>query len=114
MRGQLVGATEAERAKIEELIRARARDLMETQTQTWQSLGQIALTSLNDMDAGIQMLLRALQEAAFLGTGPLGQLFGGFRASGGSVRPGLAYEVGQRGREVFVPTVPAPSSRIPP
>lgn len=125
LRGQLVGATEAERAKVEELIRARERDLMETQKQTWQSLGQIALTSLNDMDAGVQMLLRSLQEAAFLGTGPLGQLFGGtdqrglgglfgmivggfggFRASGGSVRPGLVYEVGERGRELFAPSVP--------
>jgi len=33
----------------------------------------------------------------------LGSIFGGFRAGGGDVRAGKAYEVGENGREWFVP-----------
>ncbi|WP_439637012.1 hypothetical protein [Oceanicaulis sp.] len=33
-------------------------------------------------------------------------LFGGFRAEGGDVRPGMSYRVGERGPERFVPDVP--------
>ncbi|TCO73062.1 phage tail length tape measure family protein [Rhodovulum euryhalinum] len=126
LREHMVDATDAERAKIEDLIRAKEREinLGQTQKQTWQSLGQIALTALNDMDSALDMLLRSLQEGAFLGSGPLGGLFGGqnasglgglfgmivggfggFRASGGSVQPGMYYEVGERGRERFYPGV---------
>lgn len=32
--------------------------------------------------------------------------FGGFRANGGPVRPGMAYVTGERGPELFVPSVP--------
>jgi len=32
--------------------------------------------------------------------------FGGFRAAGGRVEPGLAYVVGERGKELFVPKIP--------
>jgi two-component sensor histidine kinase len=35
--------------------------------------------------------------------GSLGGLFGGFRADGGSVSPGVSYIVGEKGRERFVP-----------
>lgn len=37
------------------------------------------------------------------GGNPLGALFGGFRANGGSVTAGKAYVVGERGAEMFVP-----------
>lgn len=37
------------------------------------------------------------------GGNPLGALFGGFRANGGSVTAGKAYMVGERGAEMFVP-----------
>lgn len=40
------------------------------------------------------------------GGGFLGFLFGGGRAEGGDVRPGLAFRVGERGPETFVPAVP--------
>ncbi|WP_132461191.1 phage tail length tape measure family protein [Rhodovulum marinum] len=127
LREQMVDATDAERAKIEDLIRAKEREinLGQTQKQMWQSLGQTALTALDDMDAAMNMLLRSLREGAFLGSGPLGGLFGGqnasglgglfgmmvggfggFRASGGSVQPGRAYIVGERGPEPFIPSVP--------
>ncbi|AZU04101.1 hypothetical protein X907_1569 [Glycocaulis alkaliphilus] len=32
--------------------------------------------------------------------------FGGGKATGGAVRPGMAYAVGERGREIFAPSVP--------
>jgi phage-related minor tail protein len=38
--------------------------------------------------------------------GLLGAAFGGFRAGGGPVEPGRAYVVGERGKEVFMPSVP--------
>lgn len=73
-----------------------------------------------------KQLARASLEAAIFGSGPfarsgggggllsgllggggggglLGGLFGGFRASGGPVRPGQAYVVGERQPELFVP-----------
>lgn len=37
--------------------------------------------------------------------GFLGGLFGGFRANGGPVTAGMSYVVGERGREVFTPSV---------
>lgn len=36
----------------------------------------------------------------------VGSIFGGHRANGGPVVPGMAYEVGERGRELFVPDTP--------
>lgn len=35
-----------------------------------------------------------------------GNLFGGGKAAGGPVRPGMVYEVGEAGRELFAPEVP--------
>lgn len=40
------------------------------------------------------------------GFNPLGFLFGGFRADGGPVAPGVSYIVGERGPELFTPTMP--------
>jgi hypothetical protein len=60
-------------------------------------------------------LARAALESALFNTGPfgvsggggglLGALFGGFRAGGGPVSGGTAYVVGERGPELFVPTM---------
>lgn len=65
-------------------------------------------------------IARAALEAALFNTGPfaagggtgggllgglLGGLFGGFRAGGGDVETGKAYVVGERGPELFAPTV---------
>ena len=56
-------------------------------------------------------LAKAMLQATLLGTGPLGKLFGGGllgaifpgKAIGGPVSAGQAYEVGENGRELFVP-----------
>lgn len=77
---------------------------------------------LNEVLADVaQQLLRAALLAALLGQGPLaglmgtkpagdsavgglaGALFGGFRASGGSVSAGKGYVVGEHGAEFFIP-----------
>lgn len=65
-------------------------------------------------------IARAALEAALFNTGPfaaggstgggllgglLGGIFGGFRAGGGDVETGKAYVVGERGPELFAPTV---------
>jgi tape measure domain-containing protein len=45
----------------------------------------------------------------------IGSIFGGARAAGGSVSPGQAYLVGERGRELFMPDQPGtiiPNSRL--
>jgi hypothetical protein len=39
-------------------------------------------------------------------TSVLGSFFGGFRAGGGDVDAGMAYVVGEAGREVFIPDQP--------
>lgn len=70
-------------------------------------------------DSLAKSIARAALEAAFFNTGPfasggggggllgglLGSIFGGFRASGGDVETGKAYVVGERGPELFAPTV---------
>lgn len=68
----------------------------------------------------LKMLRRMVLEGLLLGQGPLaallgggggagvgglfGSLFGGFRANGGSVFPGHAYVVGERGPELLMPS----------
>ncbi len=83
----------------------------------WANLGDMIKNILDRMIAN--MLAAQIQFALFgdLGstpsgktassTGALGSLFtsffGGFRADGGSVAPGMSYVVGERGPEVFTP-----------
>lgn len=75
-------------------------------------------------------IARAALEAALFNTGPfasgggtgggllgglLGGIFGGFRADGGDVETGKAYVVGERGPELFAPTMPGtiiPADRL--
>lgn len=57
-----------------------------------------------------QMLASSAFDALFgggpgSGGGLIGSLFGGMRAEGGPVSAGMAYMVGERGRELFVPEV---------
>lgn len=65
-------------------------------------------------DKLIDIAAQNLVAAAFGGLGGggggglfsfIGSLFGGRRATGGNVRPGMAYAVGERGPEAFVPNV---------
>lgn len=59
---------------------------------------------------GISSLLSLFQSGAMIGGGGFapvsGGLYGGGRADGGPVAPGMAYTVGERGAETFMPTVP--------
>lgn len=113
-REALAGATEAERAKVEELIATREREamLMEGATaraQFFEDIGTQALDALimkgesfNDVLKGvISSLIKAIAQAAIFGSGPFGSLFGGksilsfllpaAKADGGMVQgPGTA------------------------
>ena len=53
---------------------------------------------------GAETLVRRPLEDALQGA--VGSAFGGARAGGGAAMPGAAYLVGERGPEVFVPSVP--------
>lgn len=67
------------------------------------------------IDGIAKSLARAALESALFNTGSfgvsggggglLGGLFGGFRAAGGNVETGKAYVVGERGPEIFVPSM---------
>ena len=89
----------------------------------------VAGESFADVLANVaQMLARAALQAALFNEGPFaggggggllgglfktgfGSLFGGFRATGGSVSPNKVYMVGERGPELFAP--PSMGSIIP-
>lgn len=56
------------------------------------------------LNSGLNMLLGGMGVApSQAGAGLLGALFGGFRANGGRVNPGMGYIVGERGPEWFQP-----------
>lgn len=88
-REALAGATEAEKAKVEELIATREREaaLMEgvkARAEFFRDIGGQALDALimkgesfNDVLKGlISSLIQAVAQAALLGTGPFASLFG--------------------------------------
>lgn len=83
-REDLKAATDEERAAVENLIRTRIQEeaALERQREGWDFWGDAALTALNDVDGALEMVLKSLQQAALLGTGPLGGLFGGTNSSG--------------------------------
>lgn len=83
-REDLRAATDDERAAIENLIRTRLEEeaTLERQREGWDFWGNAALTALSDVDGALEMVLKSLQQAALLGTGPLGALFGGTDNSG--------------------------------
>lgn len=89
-REALAGATEAERLKVEELIRTREREQMlmegaKARAQFFEDIGTSALESLivkgesfNDVLKNIaKSLIDAALQAAIFGKGPFGSLFGG-------------------------------------
>jgi tape measure domain-containing protein len=69
------------------------KSLAEVASDTLRSLSQILLKF------GVQSLLGSLGG----GKGFFGKLFGGFRASGGTVTGGRSFVVGERGPELFTP-----------
>ncbi len=132
--------SEQKRTKLESLKQAQ-QGLVDAQKY----FGNAAVDALEDLIVNgakaedvvrrlAASLAKAALQALLIGDGPLaglfgtkgvggaaGGLFGGIgsalfgRATGGSVNPGQAYTVGERGRERFVPTVPGkiiPNSRM--
>jgi tape measure domain-containing protein len=95
----------------------------DTLLQAFRDLVPAVETGNKALDGLIQRLQQAVLQAAIFGEGPfgsflggnpatggklgglIGRIFGGFRAEGGPVSPGRAYVVGERGREMFVPSV---------
>lgn len=92
-RDQLANATDEERAAVEDLIRTRLEEeaTLERQRQGWEFWGQAAMTALDDVDGALEMVLKSLQQAALLGTGPLGALFGGTNDQGAGGLLGQAF-----------------------
>ena len=83
LRKELTGATAAQRAEVENLIRSRhaEAEAMETLNYVSEQMGDALVDALMGADGAgkqlIQTLLRAVAQAALLGTGPLAPLFGG-------------------------------------
>lgn len=106
-------------------IWGQAQDGVSGIIKTWARGGDVLDTISNKLlnigDMLIDMAVRDLFGSAFgggMGGGGgggifsfLGGLFGGFRANGGPVQSGMAYMVGERGPELFSPSV---SGRIIP
>ena len=72
------------------------------------SLGEVGMGILKDLanqmlSAGIQMLLSSISGPAGSIGGFLGKIFGGGKASGGTVKGGTSYLVGEKGPELFTP-----------
>ena len=55
------------------------------------------------LSSGIQMLLSSITGPAGSIGGFLGKIFGGGKASGGTVKGGTSYLVGEKGPELFTP-----------
>ena len=100
-REALVGATDAERLKVEELIATREREALaiegaKARADFFEDIGMNALDSLitkgesfNDVLKNIaQSLIQAALQAALFGSGPFGSLFGG-KSIIGQLLPGL-------------------------
>lgn len=88
-REAMAGATEAERAKVEDLITSQIRLKQAMETMEWaseQAGGTLVDALMGAKGAGeqlIQTLKRAALEALILGKGPLTGLFGGGGGGGG-------------------------------
>jgi len=72
------------------------------------SLGEVGMGILKDianqmLSSGIQMLLSSITGPAGSIGGFLGKIFGGGKASGGTVKGGTSYLVGEKGPELFTP-----------
>ncbi|MEK9751747.1 MAG: phage tail length tape measure family protein [Rhodospirillaceae bacterium] len=127
-------ATEEQRAAIEALTRAnyeqeeslkRLEAAADFAGQTLYTMFERVIIegdSFKEVLADVlKLLAQVVLQAVLLGKGPLAGLFGGVglfpalfggkRASGGPVEAGAIYEVGERGREWFIPSV---SGRIVP
>ena len=91
-------------ASIGQSISTGIVDSLSAAVDGTKSLAEVASDTLNSiantlLKFGVNSLLGGLAG----GGGFLGELFGGFRADGGTVASGKAYMVGERGPEIFSP-----------
>jgi len=92
-------------------IRRALVDAISGSEVEWDNVLSRMALRLSDLavDNGLQAAFAALNGNSSTGTSGdgfgqlLGDLFGGFRATGGAVRPDRAYMVGEAGPELFVP-----------
>lgn len=70
-----------------------------------QSTSEALRQAINDLAGELLSLFRGVFSGG-VNFGGIGSIFGGGRASGGRVRPGMRYMVGEQGPEMFVPNVP--------
>lgn len=97
-------ATAEKYKKLGDAIKSNVTDAIMGAIDGTKSLGESALGILKDLSK--QFLQMGINQAfgALGGTGGiLGKLFGGGRASGGTVKGGTSYMVGERGPELFTP-----------
>jgi len=97
-------ATAEKYKKLGDAIKSNVTDAIMGAIDGTKSLGESALGILKDLSK--QFLQMGINQAfgALGGTGGiLGMLFGGGRASGGTVKGGTSYMVGERGPELFTP-----------
>jgi len=90
--------------QVGDAIKTHVTDSIMDAIDGTKSLGESALGILKDL--GKQFLRLGINQAfGALGStgGILGKLFGGGRASGGTVQGGTSYMVGERGPELFTP-----------
>jgi len=90
--------------KLGDAIKTNVTDAIIGAIEGTKSLGEAALDIVKQL--GRQFLTMGINQGfGFLGQqgGILGKLFGGNRASGGTVQGGRSYMVGERGPELFTP-----------
>ncbi len=134
LRSTLAGATDEQKAKVEELVTAamREEEAMASLQEIMQTFGDMAVDALDgllddskDLDDVLGDLASSLRkmvlQAVLLGQGPLGNIFGmggtdggvggllgnlfaGFRADGGLIPSGTFGIVGERGPEPVIGT----------
>ena len=97
-------ATAEKYKKLGDAIKSNVTDAIMGAIDGTKSLGESALGILKDLSK--QFLQMGINQAfGALGStgGILGMLFGGGKASGGTVKGGTSYMVGERGPELFTP-----------
>lgn len=96
--------------KVADTAKQTADTFKTTFTPAIASVVQTVLKAAGGAGGGIPSLLSLFQGGGMIGGGGFapvsGGLYGGGRADGGPVSPGMAYTVGERGTETFMPTVP--------
>jgi TP901 family phage tail tape measure protein len=90
--------------QVGDAIKSKVTDSIVAAIDGTKSLGESAMDILKDLaNQFLRLGISQLFDAAGSTGGILGKLFGGKRASGGTVKSGTSYMVGERGPELFTP-----------